>query len=82
MIGVTRWLPVILEGVRRALPWILERLKGNGADTLPAVRDVQDRLRRIEAGQDQIRAEYSLQERYLAELIQEVAELRKRRDAK
>lgn len=77
---MARWLPVVLEGLRRALPWVLERLKGNGADTLPAVRDVQDRLRRIEAGQDQIRTEFSIQERYLAELIQEVASLRKRLD--
>lgn len=78
---VARWLPIALEGLRRALPWVLERLKGNGTDTLPAVRDVQDRLRRLEAGQDQIRQEFSIQERYLAELIEEVAAVRRRMDA-
>lgn len=79
---VARWLPIALEGLRRALPWVLERLKGNGTDTLPAVRDVQDRLRRLEAGQDQIRQEFSIQERYLAELIEEVAAVRRRLDTK
>lgn len=51
---MARWIPILLEGLRRAVPWVLERMKMNGADTLPAVRDLQERAQRIEQRVDRL----------------------------
>jgi len=64
------WLPIALEGLRRALPWVLERI---GKGTTP---DQTSRNQRIEHGIDRLHEKFDVQEKHLAALWEEMGRLR------